>query len=80
MEIWYFQVEMLITFLNEKLLKLNLSIITPKINTLLPALNYSWIAGVTDGEGCFSSSLFSNSSAYRIRYILTQKPPGRGIK
>ena len=65
-----------LTFLstfNEKLLKLNLSIITPKMNTILPTLNDSWISGITDGEGCFSSSLLSNSSAYRIRYILTQK-------
>lgn len=65
-----------LTFLstfNEKLLKLNLSIIIPKINTILPTLNDSWLSGISDGEGCFTSSLLSNSSAYRIRYILTQK-------
>lgn len=65
-----------LTFLsafNEKLLKLNLPIIKPKINTILPTLQDGWISGISDGEGCFSSSLLSNSSAYRIRYILTQK-------
>ena len=65
-----------LTFLcsfNEKLLKQNLPIIKPKLNTNLPSLNDSWISGISDGEGCFTSSLLSNSSAFRIRYILTQK-------
>jgi LAGLIDADG endonuclease len=65
-----------LTFLstfNEKLLKLNLPINIPKINTILPSLTDSWISGISDGEGCFTSSLLSNTSAYRIRYILTQK-------
>ena len=65
-----------LTFLcsfNEKLLKQNLPIIKPKLNTNLPSLNDSWISGISDGEGCFTSSLLSNSSAFRIRYLLSQK-------
>jgi hypothetical protein len=65
-----------LTFLsifNENLLKRNLPIIIPKVNTILPTLKDGWISGITDGEGCFTSSILSNSNAYRIRYILTQK-------
>jgi cytochrome c oxidase subunit 1 len=65
-----------LTFLstfNENLLKQNLPIIIPKINTILPTLKDGWISGITDGEGCFTSSILSNSNAYRIRYILSQK-------
>lgn len=65
-----------LTFLstfNENLLKRNLPIIKPKFNTILPTLKDGWISGITDGEGCFTSSILSNSSAYRIRYILAQK-------
>lgn len=72
-----------LTFLsmfNEKLLKTNLMKLKLElkpiniINTLvLPSLNDGWIAGITDGEGSFTVSLLSNSSAFRIRYILTQK-------
>ena len=58
---------------NERLLKKNLPIIIPNINTILPTLNDGWISGITDGEGCFTSSILTNSNAYRIRYILTQK-------
>ena len=65
-----------LTFLctfNEKLLKQNLPIIIPKLQTKLPSLNDSWISGISDGEGCFTSSVLSNSSAFRIRYLLSQK-------
>ena len=73
-----------LTFLsmfNEKLLKINsikLKLLNleplPVVNSsVLPSLNDSWIAGFTDGEGCFSVSILSTSSAFRIRYILTQK-------
>jgi cytochrome c oxidase subunit 1 len=60
---------------NEKLLKRNLPFILPKFNTVVPTLNDGWISGISDsyGEGCFTSSLLRNSSAYRIRYILSQK-------
>nr|YP_010977143.1 LAGLIDADG endonuclease [Daedalea dickinsii]WNZ34348.1 LAGLIDADG endonuclease [Daedalea dickinsii] len=65
-----------ITFLsafNEKLLKQNLPYIIPKFKSNLPSLNDSWITGISDGEGCLTSSILSNSSAFRIRYILSQK-------
>jgi len=72
-----------LTFLsmfNEKLLKTNLTRFKLKLEPLdilntfvLPSLNDGWIAGITDGEGSFTVSLLSNSPAFRIRYILTQK-------
>ncbi len=58
---------------NFKLVKKNLSIISPIIDTKLPTLNDRWLTGFTDAEGCFTASLLSNGSAFRIRYILTQK-------
>ena len=33
----------------------------------------AWIAGITDAEGCFTASLFSNSIAFNFRYIVSQK-------
>jgi len=65
-----------LTFLssfNEKLLKKNLTPISPLINCVTPSLFDGWISGITDGEGCFTISLLSNSSAYRIGFFLTQK-------
>jgi hypothetical protein len=62
-----------LTAINEKLLKFHLPVIIPRIKTILPTLNDAWISGISDGEGCFTCSLLSNSNAYRIRYILTQK-------
>ena len=65
-----------LTFLssfNEKQLKGGKIIIEPMNTCVLPSLKDSWIAGITDGEGCFSFSLLSNSTGYRFRYILTQK-------
>jgi LAGLIDADG endonuclease len=72
-----------LTFLsmfNEKLLKTNLNKFKwglesiDIVNTfVLPSLSDGWIAGITDGEGSFTVSILSNSSAFRIRYILTQK-------
>ena len=65
-----------LTFLssfNEKLLKKNLTTIVPLDICVTPCLKDGWISGITDGEGCFTCSLLSNSSAYRFRYILTQK-------
>ena len=62
-----------LSFLNEKLLKKNLITITPLDFCVSPTLQDSWLSGITDGEGCFSCSMLSNSSGYRIRYILTQK-------
>jgi len=60
--------------LNEKLLKHGENIIIPIYATVLPSLTDHWLAGITDGEGSFTCSILSNSStAYRFRYILTQK-------
>jgi hypothetical protein len=62
-----------ISFFNERLIKKNKEIIPIIYNNITPSLNDCWLLGITDAEGCFSSSILSNSSAYRIRYILTQK-------
>ena len=65
-----------LTFLssfNEKLLKKNLTTIVPLDICVTPSLKDGWISGITDGEGCFTCSLLSNTSAYRFRYVLTQK-------
>ena len=47
--------------------------ITAIETTILPTLCDCWILGFTDAEGCFTASLLSNSVAFRIRFILTQK-------
>lgn len=59
--------------LNEKKLKNNEDIIILKNNVILPRLNDHWLSGFTDAEGCFTISILSNSTSYRIRYILSQK-------
>jgi hypothetical protein len=51
----------------------DLLLISPDNTYVIPSLNDAWISGITDGEGCFTCSLLSNSSAFRFRYILTQK-------
>lgn len=74
---------------NEKLLKKNLNTIIPLDFCLIPTLDDGWLSGITpqyiyilyiivgalrpDGEGSFTCSLLSNSSAFRFRFILTQK-------
>lgn len=58
---------------NERLMKNNLKTITPLDICVIPTLEDSWLAGITEGEGCFTCSLLSNSSAFRYRFILTQK-------
>jgi len=60
-------------FFNERLLKKNINTITPLDISVLPTLKDAWLSGITDGEGCFTCSLLSNSTAFRYRYILTQK-------
>ena len=62
-----------LSYFNEKLLRKNLVTITPLDICVTPSLKDGWISGITDGLGCFSCSILSNSSGYRIRYILTQK-------
>ena len=62
-----------LSFFNEKLLKKNLVTITPLDFCVKPSLEDGWISGITDGEGSFTCSILSNSTGYRLRYILTQK-------
>ena len=65
-----------VTFLssfNEKLLKRNITTIIPLDVCVSPSVKDAWFSGITDGEGCFSCSILSNSSDYRFRFILTQK-------
>ena len=62
-----------LSFFNEKLLKKNLTLIPPLDTCVIPSLKDGWISGITDSEGSFTCSLLSNSSAFRFRYILTQK-------
>ena len=62
-----------LSFFNERLLKKNEETIPVIFKEVIPSLNDCWLLGITDGEGCFSSSILSNSYAFRIRYILTQK-------
>lgn len=61
------------SFLNEKLLKNNQSMIAINSRLVQPSLTDNWITGITDAEGSFTCSILSNSNAYRFRYILTQK-------
>nr|QNR58501.1 hypothetical protein [Diaporthe longicolla] len=65
-----------LTFLstfNERLTRKNLNTITPLDNCVIPTLEDGWLSGISDGEGSFTCSLLSNSSAFRFRFILTQK-------
>lgn len=59
--------------INVMLVKRGRPILAPILETFLPTLEDSWICGITDAEGSYSCSILSNSKAYRIRYILTQK-------
>lgn len=58
---------------NNLALRMKLEIIDPIVNTLLPTLQDSRLAGFTDAEGCFTLSLLSNSKGYRLRFIISQK-------
>lgn len=40
---------------------------------IYPSLENGWISGLTDSEGCFTASFLSNSTAFRLRFILSQK-------
>ena len=40
---------------------------------ILPSLDNAWLSGLTDSEGCFTISFLSNSNAFRLRYIVSQK-------
>ena len=58
---------------NERLIRKNINTITSYETCVIPTLEDGWLSGITDGEGCFTCSLLSNSSAFRYRFILTQK-------
>lgn len=58
---------------NYKALRLKMNPIQPISETVLPTLLDSWLSGFTDAEGCFTLSLLSNSTGYRLRFILSQK-------
>lgn len=62
-----------LSYFNERLLKKNHNSITPLDVCVFPSLEDGWLSGITDGEGCFTCSLLSNSNAFRYRFILTQK-------
>lgn len=47
--------------------------IKPIKSNILPSLSNSWLSGFTDAEGCFTVSFLSNSKAFRLRYLVTQK-------
>lgn len=58
---------------NALALRMKLNIIRPIIDTVLPTLDDNWLLGFTDAEGCFTLSFLSNSTAYRLRFIISQK-------
>jgi hypothetical protein len=50
------------------------SLIAYQSSSKLPSLDNPWLLGFTEAEGCFTISFLSNSStAYRTRFILSQK-------
>jgi hypothetical protein len=64
---------MFLAAFNDKALRSKIDKIEPISTTILPTLNDHWLSGFTDAEGCFSLSLLSNSSGYRLRFLLCQK-------
>jgi len=53
--------------------KILLDQIKPIKSKILPDLSNNWLAGFTDAEGCFTVSFLSNSKAFRLRDIISQK-------
>jgi hypothetical protein len=51
----------------------NIKSINQILSEILPSLTDSWLSGFTDAEGCFTVSFLSNSNAFRLRYIVSQK-------
>jgi cytochrome c oxidase subunit 1 len=58
---------------NERLIKRNLDPIIPRNTCVTPTLQDGWLSGITEGKGCFTCSLISNSSSFKYRFMLTQK-------
>lgn len=67
----YVKLEIFISNINIKLLKNNKLIIKLINKCKIPKLNNAWLAGFTDGEGCFYVG--KTQSFYRLSYIITQK-------
>ena len=67
----YVKLSMFITNINIKLLKNNEKIIIIINNCKLPRLDNAWLAGFTDGEGCFSVG--KTNTFYRAIYNINQK-------
>ena len=42
-------------------------------NPNLPSLNNTWLLGFVEAEGCFTISFLSDSSAFRTRFLVSQK-------
>lgn len=53
--------------------KILLDPIKPIKSNILPSLSNCWLTGFTDAEGCFTVSFLSNSNAFRLRYLVSQK-------
>jgi hypothetical protein len=64
-----------LSIFNKKAVKgqILLDSIEPIKSNILPSLSNSWLTGFTDAEGCFTVSFLSNSRAFRLRYLITQK-------
>nr|AVI16625.1 hypothetical protein [Saccharomyces cerevisiae] len=67
----YVKLEMFISNMNMKLLKKYKTIIKLINKCKMPKLNNAWLAGFTDGEGCFYTG--KSKSFYYTSYIITQK-------
>ncbi len=53
--------------------KILLDEIKPINSNKLPSLSNNWLIGFTDSEGCFTVSFLSNSNAFRLRFLVSQK-------
>ena len=53
--------------------KILLDEIKPINSNKLPSLSNNWLVGFTDSEGCFTVSFLSNSNAFRLRFLVSQK-------
>lgn len=50
---------------------IRLELVNIKNNSILPSLNNSWLAGFTDGEGCFSCSI--SDKKFTFNFSIAQK-------